>query len=158
MNDRAAFPEGRIIIVLCDFLKTELVVVIRADPLGGVDGALFQRRIDITAGDLLRHDTKLFNHFAGKAGNAHLDAFEIVNRVDLLTEPASHLRSGIARNHAVEVMFGVEFIEQFVAVAFIEPRIGQASIQTKGYRRPDREGRILADIIIGAGMAHFHSA
>ena len=59
VNHGAAFPEARIVVVLRDLGEAELLVVIGADPLGGVDGALFQRRIDVAAGELLRHHADL---------------------------------------------------------------------------------------------------
>lgn len=96
MDDRAAFPEGRVIIIFRHLLETELVVVIRTNPFGGINGAFFQRRIDIAAGDLLRDHAELFHHLAGKTGNAHLHALEIVDGVDFLAEPTAHLGAGIA--------------------------------------------------------------
>ncbi len=68
----------------------------RADEFGCVDRALFQRRIDVAAGELLRHDADLFEDLAGETGNAHLQALEVVQRVDFLAEPAAHLHAGIA--------------------------------------------------------------
>ena len=87
----AAFPPARIVVVGRDLLEAELLVVIRADPFGGVDGALLQRRIDFTAGDLLRHDAELGHHGAGKAADAHLETLQIGDCLDLLAEPAAHL-------------------------------------------------------------------
>ncbi len=158
MDDRATFPEGRVVVIFRHLLEAELVIVIGADPFGRVDRALFQRRIDIAAGDLLRHDAKLFNHLAGQTGNAHLHALEIVDGVDFLAEPAAHLHAGIAGNHAIELVLGVKLVQQRVAVALIEPGIGQARIEAEGDRGADRKGRVLADIVVGAGMAHFHRA
>ena len=59
---RAAFPPARIVVVRRDLVEAELLVVVGADPFGGVDGALLQRRIDVAAGDLLRHDAELLQH------------------------------------------------------------------------------------------------
>ena len=44
-------------------MEAELLVVIGTDPLGGVDGALFQRRIDVAAGDLLSDQAELASVF-----------------------------------------------------------------------------------------------
>jgi len=53
----AALPPARIVVVLDDFVEAELLVVIGADPFCGVDGALFQCRINVATSDLLRDDT-----------------------------------------------------------------------------------------------------
>ena len=66
-----------IVVVLRDLVEAELLVVIGADPFGGVDRALFERRIDVAAGDLLGTDAELFEDLAGKAGDAHLQALEV---------------------------------------------------------------------------------
>ena len=55
-------------------------------------------------------------------------------------------------------MLGVELVQQRVAIALVEPGIGQARIQAEGDGGADRECRVLADIVIGAGVAHFHRA
>ena len=56
---RRAFPPARIIVVGRDLAEAELLVVIGADPFGRIDGAAFERRIDVARRDLLRHDTQL---------------------------------------------------------------------------------------------------
>jgi hypothetical protein len=59
VDGRPAFPEAGIVVVLCDLLETELLVVIRADPFGAVDRTLLQRRLDVAAGELLRYHADL---------------------------------------------------------------------------------------------------
>jgi hypothetical protein len=71
---RAAFPEAGIVVVLGDLVEAELLVVIGPDPFGRVDRALLQRRIDVAAGDLLRHHAELLHDLAGEAADAHLQA------------------------------------------------------------------------------------
>ena len=100
MDGRSAFPPAGIVVVGRDLVEAELLVVIGADPFGRIDRALFQRRIDVAAGDLLRHDAELLDHLAGKAADAHLEALEVGDRVDLLAEPAAHLHAGIAAGTA----------------------------------------------------------
>src|SRR5262245_5712450 len=48
----AAFPPAGIVVVPGDLVQPELLVVVRTDPLGGIDGAAFERRIDVGGGDL----------------------------------------------------------------------------------------------------------
>ena len=78
-------------------MEAELLVVVGADPFAGVDGAAFQRRIDVAAGDLLRHGAELGHHLAAETGGAHLEAVEIGRRLQLLAEPAEHLAAGLCR-------------------------------------------------------------
>src|SRR5262249_12015135 len=91
----AAFPPSRAVVEGSDLVETELLVVIGADPFSGVDGALLQRRIDIAAGDLLRHHTERLQRLAGPAADAEFEPLEIIDGLDLLAKPATHLRAGI---------------------------------------------------------------
>jgi hypothetical protein len=40
---RAAFPPARVVVVLGHLVEAELLVIVGADPFGGIDGALFER-------------------------------------------------------------------------------------------------------------------
>ena len=97
-------------------------------------------------------------HDAGKTGDAHLQALQVLNGLDFLAEPAAHLHAGIAGGHAVEVVLGVELVEQFVALAMIEPGVHLPGVEAEGKGGADGEGRVLAEIIIRAGMAHLDGA
>jgi hypothetical protein len=101
---RSAFPPAGIVVVRRDLVEAELLVVVGADPLGGIDGALFQRRIDVAGGDLLRHHAELLQHPAGKSADAEFQALEIVDGVDLLAEPAAHLAGGVAGQQRGDVI------------------------------------------------------
>ena len=96
MQHRAAFPPTWIVVVLGDLVESELFIVVGTDPLRRVDRALFQRGVDFTAGDLLRHRAKLGENLSRKSRDAEFQALEIGNLFDLLAEPAAHLRAGIA--------------------------------------------------------------
>jgi len=139
-------------------VEAELLVVIGADELGGVDGALLERRIDVAAGDLLWRHADLAHHLAREAGDAHLQALQVVDRVDFLAEPAAHLGAGVAEQDGVNVVAGEEFVQQLVAAGLVEPGIRLARIEAEGNRGAEREGRVLADIVIGAGMGHLDRA
>jgi hypothetical protein len=52
---RAAFPPAGVVVERRHLVEAQLLVVVGADPLGGVDRALFQRLVDLAAGDVLRH-------------------------------------------------------------------------------------------------------
>src|SRR3954447_14677006 len=146
MDGRAAFPETRIIIVLGNLLESELFVIIRAHPFRPVDGALFQRRIDVAASELLRHHTDLLQHLAGNAADAEFEAGEIGNGLDLLAEPAAHLGSGIAARKTDHAEFLEELVAKLHAAALVPPRILLAGIEPEWHRGIDRECRVLADV------------
>ena len=63
--------------VLRDFVEAELLVVIRSDPLGGVDRAFLECRMDVTGRDLLRDHAELRQHLPAETRDAHFDAVEI---------------------------------------------------------------------------------
>ena len=63
--------------VLRDLVEAEFLVVIRSDPLGGVDRAFLKCRIDVTGRDLLRDHAELRQYLPAETRNAHLDAVEI---------------------------------------------------------------------------------
>src|SRR5690242_9817858 len=65
----AAFPPARVIIVFRDLVEAELLVVIRADPFRRVDGAFLKRRIDVAAGELLRHYAEARQDRTGEPAN-----------------------------------------------------------------------------------------
>src|SRR5262245_66591180 len=91
MRLRAAFPPAGIVVVLGDLDEAEFLVVVGADPFGGIDGALLERRKDVAGGKLLRHDAELGQNASGKTADTELQALHVVETFDLLAEPAAHL-------------------------------------------------------------------
>src|SRR6202000_129133 len=118
------------------------LVVIRSDPLGRIDRAFFQRRIDVAAGKLLRHDADLLQYLAGDAADAALQAGEIADRLDLLAEPAAHLGAGVAAGKADHAVFLEELVAEFLAAALIPPGVLHARIEAERHRGVDRESGI----------------
>ena len=148
MDGRTTFPPAGIVIERRHLVEAELLVVIGADPFRRVDRALFQRRIDVATGDLLRHDAQLLQHLARKAANPELQALQIGHRVDFLAEPTTHLHAGIAAGQGHDVMLGKEFVIQIDPAAVIVPRVDPPRRKREGHRRSDRPGRILAPVIV----------
>src|SRR5262252_4900573 len=103
MRLRAAFPPAGIVVVLGDLDEAELLVVVGADPFGGVDRALLERRKDIAARKLLRHYAELRQDAPGKTADAELQALHVIERLYLLAEPAAHLARRIAGRHTPAV-------------------------------------------------------
>ena len=91
VEHRAALPPARRVVVFRDLGEPELLVVVGADELGGVDGAALERRVDVAGGDLLRNDAELRQHLAAEPADAELQAAQIVDGLELLAEEAAHL-------------------------------------------------------------------
>src|SRR5262249_11266467 len=72
----ASFPPAGVIVELYNLIEAELLVVVRPDPLGGVDRAALERRIDVAASDLLRNHAELLQRPAGPTTHAKTEAFQ----------------------------------------------------------------------------------
>ncbi len=94
---RSALPPARVVVVLRDLVEAELLVVVGADPFGRVDRALFQRRVDVAAGDLLRHDAQSSERGPPVPPMRNFSPLRSASLVDRLAEPAAHLAAGVAR-------------------------------------------------------------
>ena len=141
-----------------DLVEAELLVIIGPDPLGGVDSAFLQRRIDVAGRDLLRHRAELLQHAPRESADAHLESLEIVDGVDLLAEPAAHLAAGIAAEQSHCVVLFVEFVEHFLAATYCEPALVQPRVGTEGHRCAEGEGRVLAEVVVRGRVADFDGA
>src|SRR5205814_1486560 len=83
--------------------------------------ALFQRRIDIAACDLLRHAADLGDDGARETADAEFQASEIIHRLDLFPEPAAHLGACASGRNADALVFFQEVVEQFGAATELQP-------------------------------------
>src|SRR4029079_7076424 len=132
----------------------ELLVVIRADELRGVDRPLLERRIDLTAGDLLRHDAELGKHMAAHARDTELEALEIVDGLDLLAEPAAHLRAGIAAQDRMRLERLQRLVAELGAAAERPPGMLMAMVHAERRAGGVSKRRLLADVEIERGLRH----
>src|SRR5262249_22601691 len=148
MQRGTAFPPARVVIVFRHLVEAELLVVVGADPFGGVDRALLEGGINVAARELLGHATELLDGAAGKAADAELEPDEVLRRLELLAEPPAHLRAGVAADQRINVVLLAELDEQLLAVAVGEPGVLLAAVEAERDRAEQREGRILADEII----------
>ena len=100
---RGLVPAGRVV-VFGGTLQSELAVEIGSDELGGIDHAALERRKDFAGGQQPHIDAERLIDAPGEAGNAHLQALEVIDLLDRLLEPAGHLHAGIAaqERHQVE--------------------------------------------------------
>src|SRR5712692_5340401 len=154
----AALPPTGIVVVLGDLDEAELLVVVRADPLGRVDRALLQRRIDVAGGELLRDDAELGDDPAGKPADAEFQPLHVVDGLDLLAEPPAHLGTGVADREADAIVLAEQLAEQLHAAAVLLPGFLLARIEPERQRGGEGEGRVLADIVVAGGVAHLDGA
>jgi len=70
------------VVVLGNLGEAEFFVVIRPDPLGGIDRAFFECWVDIAGRELLRHRADPCQNGAGKTADAEFEPFEIFGRID----------------------------------------------------------------------------
>src|SRR3954447_8474609 len=153
-----AFPPAWIVIVFCDFHEAQLFVIVRTDPLRGIERTLLERRIDVARRDLLRHTADPSDDGAGKSADAEFQAFEILGRLDLLAEPAAHLRTGAAGRNAVAVVFLEQVVEHVLAAAEIQPCDMLAGVEAERQRSAEGKRRVLAPVIIKRGIAYLDGA
>ena len=150
-------PTG-VVVVLGHFVKAHDVVVQGAHPLGGVDDPALQVGEDLAARSQHHGAAGLGQHLAAQAGDAHLQALEVVDGVDLLVEPAAHLHAGVARRAGDQVEGGVGFFPQLQAVAAPEPGGHAHRVEAEGHRREPLGRRSLARPVVGRAAAGLHRA
>src|SRR4029078_6248230 len=103
--------------------------------------------------ELRRADADLLSDLACEAADAHLEAGEIGDRLDLLAEPAAHLRAGVAAGEADHAKLLEELVAERITAALIPPGILLACVETERDRSIDRKGRVLADVVVLCGRA-----
>ena len=153
---RPAFPPAGVVVKLGDFIKAEFFVVIRPHPLRRVDGAFFQRGINVAAGNLLRHHAEFLQRQSAGAADAKLEPFKIGHRLDLFAKPAAHLRTGIAGAEADDVVFLEKIIKELTPAAVQHPRILLARCHAERYGCAEGKRRVFAEKIIRCGMRALH--
>ena len=136
-------------------MQAESFIVVGGHPFGGVDHALFEGRIEVAARNLLCHQAEFRKYHAAQTADAHLQAFQVGNRFDLLAIPAPHLRAGIADRNAHDVVGAIEIVHGLDSAAKSQPGVLLACVQTKRQRGSKAEGGILADIKVAGSLAAF---
>src|SRR5262249_11241403 len=121
MTVRTTLPPSGVVIIFRDLLETELLVVGGSNPLHRVDGALFERGIDVAGRKLLRGHAELINDFARESPDPELQALQILHLFDFLAKPATHLAARITHWDAVAIEAREYLLQQIVAAAMHEP-------------------------------------
>src|SRR3546814_17225323 len=96
---------------------------------------------DVCSSDLLDQ------HLAGEAADTHLEAIQVLDGLDFLTEPAAHLRAGVAGHEVDAVVALEELAHQLHAAAEHHPGILLAPVQDERDGGVEGESRVLADTI-----------
>ncbi|MCY1238379.1 hypothetical protein D9M72_511130 [compost metagenome] len=154
----AAFPPAGVVVERGDLVEAQLLVVVRADPLQAVERALFERGVQVGAGDRLRDHAEGLEHLAGERVGAELQALQVGDRLDFLAEPAAHLRARVAARQVDDVVLGVEGAHQLQAVAFVHPGVLLAGVHAERHGATQAEGRVLAVEVVRRRVRHFDRA
>ena len=155
MHHRAAFPVAGVVVELGHLVEAQLFVVVGSHPFGRIDRALLQGRVNVGRAQLLRDHAELGEDQARHPADAHLEAFQVGDGLDLLAVPAAHLAAGVARHHRDAAVVLEERRHGFRAAAEIPPGVLLASVSAEGDRRAERERRILAEIVVRRRVAAF---
>src|SRR5690606_8781048 len=86
------------------------------------------------------------------------ETLEVVDRLDLLAEPAAHLATGVAGRDVDHVEVLVELPGQLEAAAVDHPGVLLARVHAERNGAGEGEGRILAEVVVGRGVAALHGA
>ena len=130
--------------MLGDLVEAQVLVDRRHRELGRVDGAQLEGRVDVAARQQLGRHAHLLHHLRAQAEEAHLQALEVVERLDGLAEPARTLRRDQVARHPVQVVPVVDLRQQLLAAAVVHPRQRLAGGGAEGHRGEELHRRDLA--------------
>jgi len=152
------FPEAREVVVRRHFVQTQFLVVIRANPLGCVNGAFFQGLVNLATRNVLGHNTQRFQNLAAETAHAEFQALHVGQRFDLFAIPAAHLNACVAHREVNNTYLGVELTEKLQAVAFVHPSVHLACVQTKWNGAIHSVCRIFTEEVVRRCVAHLNGA
>jgi len=136
-------------------IEAELLIVIGPDPLGRVDDTLFQGRIDYrrprSACGMV---PSLERGFAGPATMRNLRPLRSSTVLISFRNQPPIWGAGVAAGDAVQFVLPAELIEHVLAAVVLNHRVLLARIQPERNGAIQREGRVLADEVIGRGVTH----
>src|SRR4029077_13568835 len=82
----------------------------------------------------------------------------VVEALALRREPAAHRAGWSAGRHSPAVVCLEEIVEQLHAAAMELPGLLLTSVEAEGQGRAEREGWILAEIVVARRVPHLHGA
>ena len=154
----ARFVPAGVVVELGDFLQAEREIVVGAHPLGGIHHAGLQGGEDLAARQGHGGAAGAPEHLAAEAGNAHLEALQVRQRVDLLVEPARHLHAGIAGRQGHQAKRRVQLPPQFQAAAVTQPAVHLLRGHAERHGGEEGGHRHLAAPVVGGPVAHLRVA
>ena len=160
LDRRARFPPARVVVeqIAGELVEAEDQVVGGSHELGAVDRTLLDRRQDLAArqGDLLAAEA--LEHTPRKTGDAHLQALQVADRIELLGEPAAHLAAGAAGREGDDAMlFGVELVEHVEAAALVQPGVLLALRQPERHSGAELLHGAEPDVVVRRRVARLHA-
>ncbi len=147
-----------VVVILGGLVQAEGQVVVRADPVGGVDGTGLQRGKHFAAGQIDGGRAETRQHFAAEARHADLQPAQVVQRVDFLVVPAAHLHAGVADYHRLHAEGGIGFFPEFLAFALAQPGVHLDGRQAERHGGEELRGGHLALPVVGGAVAQFGGA
>ena len=106
----------------------------------------------------LRRDAELLHHLRPESEEAHLQALQIVDRLDLVTEPARCLWADAEAIDRIEIVLGVNLFAELVAAAIPFPGQELAEVRPERHGREEGQGWVFAGVVARRGPARFDGA
>jgi hypothetical protein len=100
----------------------------------------------------------LIAHLRRKAGRPEAQALEVVDRIDLVPEPACPLRPAIAAEEGLETEAGVHLVVELLPAAMRQPADLLVGPETEGLRAEDEDALGLRAPVGGHGVVEFRRA
>src|SRR3546814_3915945 len=114
---------------------------------------------DVCSSDLVDDvGARSFEDRAAEAGNAHLEALEVLQRADLLVEPAASLDAGVAGDEELAAQLLVDLFGDLQAAAELHPGVLFLGVEAKGHGGEELGGRDLAYPVVRGAVAHLDGA
>ena len=137
-------------------MQPERDIVVSTDPFGRVNRAGLQRCEYLGAGQCYRRSARAPQYLSTESRDAHLEALQVLDRVDRLLEPTAHLHARVAtgKRHQVERL--VKFTPQLEAATVVEPAIELEVVKSERNSREELRRVHLAFVVIGCVVAHLH--
>src|SRR6266542_2387923 len=140
---------ARVVVVLRGPVETELHVVMRSDPFGGVDDAPFKGTVDLVAWNVDRRAARSNDDLAAEGrAHAHLEPLVIADRVDLLPEPSGHLRGKRYTWARHEIEAAIRFLPELEPITLVVPGGHALGIHAERDRTEPLEGGLLVNPVL----------
>src|SRR5690606_13084388 len=106
----ARLDEAREIVVLRDLVEAQRQVVVRTDEFGRVERAGLERLEDLAGGQVGRRRAEFLPDLSAEPRGAEAQALDVLEALELVAEPATGLRAGIARQEALDAELVVDLV------------------------------------------------